>query len=237
MLTTSSVEIVGYVGRVLAHDSTGELMPYVIQSTLLLLAPVLFAATLYMTLSRVIIAAGGQKHSPIRPQWLTRIFVCGDIFSFIIQSSGAGLRIQAGNGSDIDPNLGSNIIIGGLIFQIIIFAIFVTTMLIFNRRFRHDAYGIGRAVDVPWQQTLHMLYATSALVMIRNIFRVAEYVMGSDGYLLSVEWGVYVFDATLMASTMALFWWWFPKGVKQALKSHDRIISMESQAPISHARS
>lgn len=226
----------GYIGRVLAHDSTGELMPYVIQSTLLLLAPVLFAATLYMTLSRVIIAINGQEHSPVRPQWLTRIFVCGDIFSFIIQSSGAGLRVKAGSDPDVDPNLGSNIIIGGLIFQIIIFAIFVTTVLVFNRRFRHDERGVNRAIDVPWQQTLHMLYATSALVMIRNIFRVAEYVMGSDGYLLSVEWGVYVFDATLMAFTMALFWWWFPRSVKQALKSHDRIISMESGVSRRHRK-
>lgn len=42
------VETVGYIGRALAYSSTGELIPYVLQSTLLLLGPILFAASLYM---------------------------------------------------------------------------------------------------------------------------------------------------------------------------------------------
>lgn len=208
-------------------------MPFVIQSTLLLLAPILFATSLYMTLKRVVVAVQGQKHSPITPRWLTRIFVFGDVFSFIVQSSGAGLRIQADSGdSDTDPNLGSNIIVGGLIFQILIFAVFIVTTLLFNRRIRRDPATVDRAIDVPWQQTLNMLYATSAFVMVRNIFCVAEYVMGSDGYLLSVEWGVYVFDATLMALTMGWFLWRYPHKVKQALSNRNRIISMDDDRQI-----
>jgi hypothetical protein len=201
------------------------------QSTLLLLAPILFAASLYMTLSRVVVAIQGQKHSPIATRWLTRIFVTGDVFSFLVQASGAGLRVQAGNAdSDTDPNLGSNIIVGGLIFQIIIFALYIITIIIFNRRFRRDSYATNRAIDVPWQQSLHMLYITSALVMIRNIFRVVEYVMGSDGYLLGVEWGVYVFDASLMALTMGLYFWWYPRKIRQALRARSVVASTEEES-------
>ncbi|CRK38390.1 hypothetical protein BN1708_020509, partial [Verticillium longisporum] len=71
-------------------------MPYVLQSTFLLLAPILFAASLYMTLSRIIRAVDAAHCSIIRPKWLTRIFVFGDAFSFFVQASGAGLRVQAG---------------------------------------------------------------------------------------------------------------------------------------------
>lgn len=207
-------------------------MPYVIQSTLLLLGPILLAATLYMSLSRVILSVHGEKSSPIRPRWLTRIFVSGDIFSFVVQASGAGLRVQAGNGkSNIDPNLGSNIIVGGLVFQIIVFAVFIITAVIFNRRFR-DGEAATRVVDVPWQQTLNMLYVTSAFIMIRNIFRVVEYVMGNDGYLLSVEWAVYVFDAALMSLTMAWFLWRYPNKVKQALVSQGQVDVEQQSVPI-----
>ncbi|KAM0328815.1 hypothetical protein ACHAQA_005230 [Verticillium albo-atrum] len=209
-------EIVGYAGRAAATNSTGTLIPYVLQSTFLLLAPILFAASLYMTLSRVIRAVDGGHCSIIRPRWLTRIFVFGDAFSFLVQASGAGLRVQAGTGnSDMDPNLGSNIIVGGLIFQIIIFAIFIFTALQFNRRFKRDA-NVALARDIPWQSSLNMLYITSAFVMVRNIFRVAEYAMGSDGYLFTIEWGVYVFDAALMTLTMAAFLWWYPSKLKNA---------------------
>jgi hypothetical protein len=186
-----------------------------------------------MTLSRVVVAVQGRKHSPIAARWLTRIFVFGDVFSFIVQSSGAGLRIQAGNGkSDIDPKMGSNIIVGGLIFQIVIFAVFIITIIIFNHRVRRDSHTTDRAIDVPWQQTLNMLYITSAFVMVRNIFRVAEYVMGTDGYLLSVEWGVYVFDASLMALTMAWFFWRYPHKIKRTLKHRDGVAGLEESEMI-----
>lgn len=220
-LTSAIVEIVGYAGRAIAYNSTGTLLPYVLQSTLLLLAPILFAASLYMSLSRIVRAVGGTGLSFIPARWLTRIFVFGDVFSFIIQASGAGLRVKAGNSggdSDMDPNLGTNIIVGGLIFQIVIFAIFILAALVFNSRCRkHFAHGNASTNNVPWQQSLNMLYVTSAFIMIRNIFRVVEYALGSDGYLLGVEWGVYVFDAALMTCTMAWFLWRYPDKLKKAI--------------------
>lgn len=166
-----------------------------------------------MTLSRIIRALDANQCSIIPSKWLTRIFVFGDGFSFLIQASGAGLRIKAGQGDGTDPNLGTNIIVGGLIFQIVIFAVFISTALVFNMRFRKLSESKNTAI--PWQASLNMLYVTSLFVMVRNIFRVAEYAMGSDGYLLSVEWGVYVFDASLMVLTMAWFLWHYPSQLKQ----------------------
>lgn len=215
------VEVIGYVGRALAYNATGKLIPYVLQSTLLLLGPVLFAASLYMTLSRVIRAVDGAHCSMIPPRWLTRIFVFGDVFSFIIQASGAGLRVQAGMGnSTMNPNLGSYVIVAGLIFQIIIFGLFMVTTALFDVRFKKDA-AAANAHDIPWQSTLGMLYGTSAFVLVRNIFRVAEYAMGSDGYLLGVEWGVYVFDASLMTLTMTAYLWRYPSQLKSSNQHKD----------------
>ncbi|KAK7705856.1 hypothetical protein SLS64_007804 [Diaporthe eres] len=211
-------ETIGYVGRALAYNSTGELIPYVLQSTLLLLGPILFAASLYMTLSRLVRSLDAAHCAIIPPRWLTRIFVFGDVFSFIIQASGAGLRVQAGMGkSTIDPELGGHIIVGGLIFQIIIFGLFIVTALMFHIRFRRDTKS-HESNDIPWQSTLAMLYLTSAFVMIRNIFRAIEYAMGSDGYLLSVEWAVYVFDASLMTLTMAAFFVRYPSQLRAIRK-------------------
>ncbi|KPM37536.1 hypothetical protein AK830_g9016 [Neonectria ditissima] len=216
-------EIIGYIGRVLAHNSTGTLIPYVLQSIFLLIAPILFAASLYMTLGRVIVAVHGESCSMIAPRWLTRIFVFGDLFSFLIQSSGAGLRIQSGSGkSKSNPNLGSNIIVGGLIFQIAVFAVFVVTAVRFHLKFRQHE-GAKEMLDVPWQGCLQMLYITSAFIMIRNIFKVAEYALGSDGYLLGIEWGVYVFDASLMTLTMSCFLWRYPSQLRNRKATRDGV--------------
>jgi RTA1 like protein len=59
--------------------------------------------------------------------------------------------------------------------------------------------------DIPWERYMWALYIASICILIRSIFRVVEYVMGEDGYLLSHEIFLYIFDATLMLLTMAIY--------------------------------
>ena len=65
--------------------------PYIMQSLLLLLAPALFAATVYMQLGRIVRAIGGEDRCLIKTKWLTKIFVTGDVLSFLIQGGGEWL--------------------------------------------------------------------------------------------------------------------------------------------------
>jgi hypothetical protein len=58
------------------------------QSTLLLIAPSLFTASIYMMLGRIIVAVDGEKYSLIKKRWLTKIFVITDIISFLVLSGG-----------------------------------------------------------------------------------------------------------------------------------------------------
>jgi hypothetical protein len=55
-----------------------------------------------------------------------------------------------------------------------------------------------------------MLYIVSALIMVRSVFRVVEFIGGQDGYLLKHEWTLYVFDALLMFAAIVIFAWRFP---------------------------
>ena len=85
-----TVELVGYGARAASARQTPDwsLMPYIMQSLLLLLGPSFFAASIYMILGRIIRLTGGERHSLIRPSWLTKIFVVGDVLSFFVQSGG-----------------------------------------------------------------------------------------------------------------------------------------------------
>lgn len=84
------VETIGYIGRIIsAHQSPNwTIGPYVIQSTLLLVAPAFFAASIYMELGRIILMVKGEQFSLIRVNWTTKIFVGGDVLSFLMQASG-----------------------------------------------------------------------------------------------------------------------------------------------------
>ena len=58
------------------------------QTLLLLVAPALFTASIYMVLGRLILLTDGEAFAPIRARWLTKIFVCGDTLSFLVQGGG-----------------------------------------------------------------------------------------------------------------------------------------------------
>lgn len=62
--------------------------PYIIQSILLLLGPTLFAASIYMILGRLVVLLEAESYSMIRPRWLTKVFVLGDVLSFFAQGGG-----------------------------------------------------------------------------------------------------------------------------------------------------
>lgn len=84
------VEVIGYVGRSIgAHEYPDcTLVPYILNILLPLVAPALFAASIYMVLGRIIRKTGGEELSLIRVTWLTKIFVLGDILSFLVQVIG-----------------------------------------------------------------------------------------------------------------------------------------------------
>jgi hypothetical protein len=58
------------------------------QTLLILLAPTLYAASIYMVLGRVIKFLHGDHLSYVPVRYMTKIFVFGDVLSFILQGAG-----------------------------------------------------------------------------------------------------------------------------------------------------
>ncbi|KAJ4989968.1 Protein RTA1-like protein 8 [Stagonosporopsis vannaccii] len=125
-------EILGYVGRILSTKDLWALGLFIMQSLLLLIAPALFAASIYIVLGRIIILVDGERHSLIRQKWLTKIFVTGDVISFLVQAGGGG--IQAG-GTLALLHTGEKIIVVGLFLQLTFFGFFIVVAGLFHYRF------------------------------------------------------------------------------------------------------
>ncbi len=58
------------------------------QTLLILLGPALLAASIYMILGRMIRLLGAEEYALIRTNWMTKIFVTGDVISFLSQGAG-----------------------------------------------------------------------------------------------------------------------------------------------------
>ncbi len=179
----------------------------VIQALFILIAPALFAATIYMILGRIIEIVDGERHSVIRLKWLTKIFVTGDCVSFFVQAIGGG--IQSGGTLQL-LHIGEKIIVTGLLIQILSFGIFLVSAILFHYRINVVPTSLSSSAEIPWRQHMHNLYLTSGIILVRSVFRVVEYLMGNSGWLLSHEYTLYIFDTILMLSVVVIFLWQHP---------------------------
>lgn len=81
-------EAVGYIARAISASNKQALVPYIIQSVLLLVAPALYAGSIYMLFGRLLRTMGCQKLMLVSARFGTAVFVAGDVFSFLLQSAG-----------------------------------------------------------------------------------------------------------------------------------------------------
>ncbi|KAM0199394.1 hypothetical protein ACHAPA_009694 [Fusarium lateritium] len=223
-------ECVGYIGRALSANEAPDFTknPYIIQSILLLLAPALLAASIYMVLGRIIRLLDAGDLSIIRPKWLTKVFVTGDVLSFLAQSAGGGMLATAKDRDAVKR--GENIIVGGLGIQIIFFGFFMIVTLIFHLRINRNPTQKSQEISTPWKKLLFVLYAASLSILVRSVFRVAEYVMGKDSDLQSKEFYIYIFDALLMTIVVVSLNWFHPSRVINNAWDRKRIVSQDGYA-------
>ncbi|KAK0197509.1 RTA1 like protein-domain-containing protein [Armillaria mellea] len=199
MIIGGLMEGIGYIGRIMSHSNPKTLGPYVMQTLLLLVAPALFAAAIYVVLGRIIRMLHAERFSLIRINWLTKFFVLGDVISFFLQSGGGGIMASS-NGNSM--KIGQYVIVIGLLVQILWFGGFIFVAGVFHYRMRVVP---TLTEKTNWRRLMHVLYAASTMILVRSIFRVIEFAQGNDGYFMRSEVWIYIFDSVLMAGVITLF--------------------------------
>ncbi|OOQ88685.1 RTA1 like protein [Penicillium brasilianum] len=202
-------QIIGYGARAGSHFYMDSTILYAIQSLLILLAPTLYAASIYMVLGRIIAFLRGENLSYIPIEWMTKVFVAGDVLSFILQAAGGGIMTS---GSENTVKIGQWVIVAGLCVQLIFFGAFVITSLIFHIKImRQPTIESERSMNKgtsiwprDWRGLLFACYSASVLILIRSVYRLIEFVQGNNGYIISHEVFLYVFDAAMMFSVMVV---------------------------------
>jgi uncharacterized membrane protein YhaH (DUF805 family) len=113
---------------------------------------------------------------------------------------------------------GEKIIIAGLLVQILFFGLFMLVAILFDVAVHRVPTPRAKDAGIPWHKHLNALYLASVLILIRSIFRVVEYIQGNDGFLISHEYFLYIFDAVLMLAVMVVFNFVHPSEVNALLK-------------------
>jgi hypothetical protein len=99
--------------------------------------------------------------------------------------TGGGMLAQAKT-QDV-TKFANNIVLAGLFLQVVFFSFFIVVTATWHKRMHAAPTRDSMATTLPWARYLWILYFASFLIMVRCIFRIAEYAGGQDGVLLGSE--------------------------------------------------
>ncbi|KAL6703141.1 hypothetical protein ACN47E_010203 [Coniothyrium glycines] len=204
-------EAAGYVARVLLHVDPFSMDYFLVNLVPLTIAPALVTAGIYLGLSRVVTAIGSEN-SRVPPKWYTYIFVGCDLVALILQGTGGGMAATARDSQG--SRLGVNIMIAGLISQVVTMMLFLGLWADVVRRVRRSkAYGALRCAQPSLYDELRAtrrfrffqwsLFLATILIFIRCIYRVAELWEGFSGKLANHEVTFMIFEGQLIILAVA----------------------------------
>ncbi|CZR53242.1 related to YER185w, Rta1p [Phialocephala subalpina] len=186
-------EIIGYVGRVMLHNSPFNNNDFLTYLICLTIAPALLSASIYLCLSRIVIVYG-ENLSRFKPRTYTLFFCTCDLICLVLQGMGGGIASTASTVSG--SNTGKNIMLAGLIFQLISLSLFAVACTDFFLRVRKQrGMWNPRYLNIVnsklFKAFLFGLATATITIFVRSVYRCAELSGG--------------FNSTLFTSDEALF--------------------------------
>jgi len=216
LLVATALELVGYITRVISIKEPNVLWPVLVSQVGLIVAPAFLAAQEYMIVGRIM-AFVGSEYGIVRHTKITKIFVASDLFSILTQGGG-GAILSGAQGKVSQMQLAKKILIIGLVLQIISFFIFLIIAIAYDWKTTHEP-ALQRHADAMKRLRKLWLafYVSGTLITLRSIYRTVEFGQLSfdagstaQGYAITHEWLMYVFDAVPVLIAIAIFALWNP---------------------------
>ncbi|KAF9219550.1 hypothetical protein BS17DRAFT_788986 [Gyrodon lividus] len=181
---------------------------FMVQQLFTILPPAAYLAFNYVLYGRFMVTCIDPKYSLIKSKRVAKYFVISDITTLLIQGGGGGLE-SSNNSTGI--RIGADALLGGLILQTLSFALFIVLVLHAYRGLVKDGV---RPSQEPWGMILWTLFFSSALFLVRCIYRVVELgqLTGGGDYLMTHEIYFYMFDLLpLLVGICTYIIFWPPK--------------------------
>ncbi|KAI0042861.1 RTA1-domain-containing protein [Auriscalpium vulgare] len=201
------LEIAGWSGRLWSSFDNGTLdSPFMLQIITTIIAPTPLVGANFILLGRIIRRLG-PRYSRLGPKLYTTIFLTCDIVALVVQGGGGG--IASGN-SNSNAKLGGNIMLGGIIFQLIAIICYAALAAEFLLRYVRDRpFEKRNAPDQPRGRTdKHMkillggMSLMTVFILIRSVYRTIELADGWNGKVISTQVLFNVFDGAMITLAM-----------------------------------
>lgn len=128
----------------------------------------------------------------MHPGRVISTFVGLDVVVGVLTGNGAAKAINSFDNPQ-QLNIGAALIRASIALQLAYFVGFVALEIIFHRRCLR-----AKVMNAKLQTVIYLLYASSVLIMIRNVYRAVEVWEGNDGHLATTEAYFWVLDSSLL---------------------------------------
>ncbi|KAF3398150.1 Protein RTA1 [Penicillium rolfsii] len=231
----AAIEVVAYAIRAASVKKPDNIGLYAISATLIVIAPVLVCASLYILIGRLIQSTEKEPallFGKVSPAWIPRVFVTSDILSFLTQASGSGIA-SSNDWEGTQKDVGVGVLIGGLVLQLATFALFLVIVIWFDMKSKPSSH--GGSMEHGVRLVLNGIYVSGLFIMVRLIYRVIEFSMGMNTYTWTHEWPLYVLEAAPMFIAMVALGWYHPaRWIPSAFRAkREKISSERNSEPIS----
>jgi len=195
-------EIIGYIARLMLNknpfDPSGN--NFLIYLVCLTISPAFLSAAIYLCLARIVVVYG-QHLSRFRPRTYTLIFCGCDLFSLVLQAAGGGIASGATTAST--DQMGINIMIAGLSFQVFSLALFGTCCAEFAYRLCRNPSGWSVQHKAVYESMLFKAFLSglclaTLTIFIRSAFRVAELSGGFKGPLANNQISFMILEGAMI---------------------------------------
>tara|TARA_R110002003_G_scaffold3_1_gene4 strand:+ start:6293 stop:7012 length:720 start_codon:yes stop_codon:yes gene_type:complete len=198
---------VGYGGRIMLYNNIFDDNGFIIQICCLIISPAFVSAGIYLTLKHIVISFG-ERWSRLRPAWYTRIFITGDIFSLVLQGAGGGIASTADSGSNMQ-DVGTNMMIAGVIFQVVIlafFGYFLTeyTVRTYRRRDQLSSASVALFHKTSFRAFMIAIIVAFFGIFIRCVYRIPELTGGWRSELMRNEAEFIVLEGVMIVIAVAV---------------------------------
>jgi RTA1 like protein len=178
-------EILGYAGRIMLWQNPFTFNGFMLQIVMITLGPAFYSAAIYFTLSRIVVYLG-KGYSRLSPQAYYYIFIPCDLVSLSLQGTGGGMSSSSSGKSQV----GVDIAIAGLSFQVVTLSVFIALATDFAIRYLRGRKASTVKIHLPVQFKVFVGFLSAAIIfiLIRCAYRIAELRQGyRNGPLISDE--------------------------------------------------
>lgn len=180
---------------------------FMAQICCLIISPAFVAAGIYITLKHIVINFG-ESWSRLRPAWYTYIFIAGDFISLCLQGAGGGLASVGDPGSTIQ-DIGTNLMITGVIFQVVILSFFGYFLVEYairtnRRRDQLSAESVKLFKSTQFRCFMFAIGIAFLGIFIRCVYRIPELTGGWRSELMRNEVDFIVLEGVMIVISVAV---------------------------------